>query len=164
MLPYRIFIFIPEPLSFDDQLQREYEMNLFVVVLYVFFFPKWILAAENNVVSSRGFRSTTRIVSFKIMILKETQGLLFNYFTQCSIDLDCGTDKYCLSSYCAQCIPCESLLNRQPPSSSSCAKTEEDCGICLSGYKMLYCHNVFHYIIVRHREEIHVICNIMCST
>ena len=59
-------------------------------------------------------------------------------FTQCSQDTDCDTDEYCSDNMCEICVPCQSWLNREPPSQyrgRTCARSEEECGNCLPGYQ-----------------------------
>jgi len=34
-----------------------------------------------------------------------------------------------------ECIPCQILLNRMPPEAGICARTEDDCGVCLDGFQ-----------------------------
>ena len=39
---------------------------------------------------------------------------------------------------CDKCIPCQSLLNRMPPEAGICARTEDDCGVCLDGLLLTF--------------------------
>ncbi|KAI9553452.1 hypothetical protein GHT06_021360 [Daphnia sinensis] len=63
----------------------------------------------------------------------------------CVADSDCSEEFYCsLDMYCNPCINCEIVYKRQPPISATCARVDEDCGNCLSGYQAEEWHGQRH--------------------
>ncbi|XP_046657396.1 uncharacterized protein LOC124350647 [Daphnia pulicaria] len=59
--------------------------------------------------------------------------------TECKRDADCTVGNYCLFSMCETCLPCEQVFYRRSPVTVNgrigCARTADDCGVCLPGYQ-----------------------------
>lgn len=53
----------------------------------------------------------------------------------CQRDSECGSNSFCNGGICDRCIPCQTLFNRMPPEDGICARTEDDCGVCLDGFQ-----------------------------
>ena len=71
------------------------------------------------------------------------------YSMQCEKDGDCnGDDYYCHQKVCERCVPCDIVLNRQPPEFGSCARSEDDCGPCLPGL-VFKNSKIFHTILIK---------------
>ncbi|XP_057378217.1 uncharacterized protein LOC130700197 [Daphnia carinata] len=85
------------------------------------------------------------ILSFLFVAFMATVSGSAYIHTRCNTDSDCSEQSYCSSDmYCDPCINCEATFKRQPLELASCARVDEDCGNCLTGYQAEELHGQRH--------------------